>query len=146
MTNLHETHHETLDDALKHILADTYGHDYVERATDDDGNIVPGYVTSYSNSSGSDPVMWTYEGGLESPGGNDHTRLMDPCEVICEPEHLRYHFGDQIDEFERGEHYGLAFVFATVDAYPPDDVEPLAIENGTWDATVGYIYELYIYN
>ena len=132
--------HDTLDAALRHILSDTYGHNNVERETDDNGEPTGRYVTSVdATGTMSDTVMWTYDGGLESPGGDDHTRLMDPYETICEPDHLRWHF-PQVEEFERGEHSALTFAFVLVDSYPGDDDDL-----DMFDPTVGYIYELYVY-
>lgn len=130
--------HDTLDDALKHILSDIYGHDTVEREFDYAGEHV-GYVTFNGSIPSGDPVLWTHEDGLEDPGGDDHTPLMEPHEVICDPAHLRHHF-DQVEEFENGEYSALGFVFAEVHAYLDEDTN-----EGADDPCVGYIYELHIY-
>lgn len=137
------TTHDTLDDALDHILSDIHGHNIVEPETNDNGDRTGRYVTSTdATASIADHVMWTDDGGLESPGGTDHTPLMEPCEVIDSAKHLRYHFGETIDEFEKGEHQALAFAFVLVDAYPDED------DGETWedDLCIGYIYELHIYD
>lgn len=135
----HKAGHDTLDEALAHVLDSANGHNTISHGDEMDG--AP-FITWGSVSTCEEVLMVDDAGQLEGvpDGWTDRSWVLDPSEFF-EPHHLRHHF-DEVGAFERGEHSELVIDWVRVDSYPDEE------DGETWgdDRTVGHVYGVIVYN
>lgn len=137
------TFHETLDGALQ---------DIAERSFDDDATVTPvegGYEVTedFSMAYAGDTIMWSYDGGMELPGGIlDNSRLHEPDEFYNDVRHIRYHMASAVEAIEAG--HMVAFAYAIVDDLNCFDGSGDALtecEDCQCDRTIGWVLLAYDY-
>lgn len=127
--------HDTLDSALEDMLRVGGERNMVERDPDNPG----GYVTSCDPEVGD--MIWWGDDGLETGGCDDHTPVMGLDQAITTAEQIR-HYLPQIADFERGEGGAMSLHFGLVGERPADES---AWEDPDFDPTIGYVFELYVF-
>lgn len=137
------TFYPTLDGALQ---------DIAERSFDEDATVTPvegGYEVTddFSMAYAGDTIMWSYDGGMELPGGIlDNSRLHEPDEFYNDVRHIRYHMASAVEALEVG--HAVTFAYAIVDDLNCFDGSGDALtecEDCQCDHTVGWVLLAYDY-
>ena len=135
------TFYPALDGALQ---------DIAERSFDEDATVTPvegGYEVTedFSTAYAGDTIPWTYDGGMELPGGIlDNSRLHEPNEFYNDVRHIRYHMAPAVEALEAG--HAVTFAYATAVTCLDGSGDALtACEDCQCDRTVGWVLLAYDY-
>ena len=137
------TFHETLDSALSDIAGRSFYEDATVTPVEGGYEVTEDFSTAYAG----DSIPWTYDGGMELPGGIlDSSRLHEPNEFYNDVRHIRYHMASAVEALEAG--HAVTFAYAIVEDLNCFDGSGDALtecEDCQCDRTVGWVLLAYDY-
>ena len=137
------TLHETLDSALSDIAGRSFYDDATVTPVEGGYEVTEDFSTAYAG----DSIQWTYDGGMELPGGIlDNSRLHEPNEFYNDVQHIRYHMASAVEALEAG--HAVTFAYAIVEDLNCFDGSGDALtecEDCQCDRTVGWVLLAYDY-
>ena len=106
------TFHETLDSALSDIAGRSFYDDATVTPVEGGYEVTEDFSTAYAG----DSIPWTYDGGMELPGGIlDNSMLHDPAEFYDGAQHIRHNVATAVGALEAG--HAVTFAYAIVEAF-----------------------------
>ena len=126
--------------------------DIAERSFYEDATVTPvegGYKVTedFSTAYAGDSIQWTYDGGMELPGGIlDNSRLHYPAEYYDGAHHIRYNLPAAVEALESG--HAVTFAYAIVEDLNCFDGSGDVLtecEDCQCDRTVGWVLLAYDY-
>ena len=104
------TFYPTLDSALQDIASRSFYEDATVTPVEGGYEVTEDFSTAYAG----DSIPWTYDGGMELPGGIlDNSRLHEPNEFYNDVRHIRYHMASAVEALEAG--HMVTFAYAIVE-------------------------------
>ena len=137
------TFYKTLDEALQDIAERSFYEDATVAPVEGGYEVTDDFSTAYAG----DSIQWTYDGGMELPGGIlDSSRLHESYEFYNDVRHIRYHMASAIEAIESG--HAVTFAYAIVEDLNCFDGSGDALtecEDCQCDRTVGWVLLAYDY-
>ena len=130
------TFYPTLDDALLDIASRSFYEYATVTPTKIGFTVEDDYNTSYAD----DSIPWTYDGGMELPGGIlDNSMLHESHEFYDHAQHIRYHMASAVEALESG--HAVTFAYALVEdrnCFDGSGDELTECEDCQCDRTIGW--------
>ena len=137
------TFYKTLDGALSDIAGRSFYDDATVTPVEGGYEVTEDFSTAYAG----DAIPWTYDGGIELPGGIlDNSRLHEPNEFYNDVRHIRYHMASAVEALETG--HMVTFAYAIVEDLNCFDGSGDVLtecEDCQCDRTVGWVLLAYDY-
>ena len=137
------TFYKTLDEALLDIASRSFYEDATVTPVEGGYEVTDDFSTAYAG----DSIPWTYDGGMELPGGIlDNSRLHEPNEFYNDVRHIRYHMASAVEALEAG--HMVTFAYAIVEDLNCFDGSGDVLtecEDCQCDRTVGWVLLAYDY-
>ena len=137
------TFYPTLDGALQDIANRSFCEDATVTPVEGGYEVTKDFSTAYAG----DTIPWSYDGGMELPGGIlDNSRLHDPAEYYDGAHHIRFNLPAAIEALEAG--HTITFAYAIVEDLNCFDGSGDALtecEDCQCDRTVGWVLLAYDY-
>ena len=135
------TFHETLDSALSDIAGSSFYDDATVTPVEGGYEVTDDFSTAYAG----DSIPWTYDGGMELPGGIlDNSRLHKFAEYYDGAHHIRYNLPAAVEALGAG--HAVTFAYALVEnrnCFDNSGDELTECENCECDRTVGWVLLAY---